>query len=86
MEAALLIETFLHSITQKYTLHTHPTVVNILAATESGWTTLKDLFPNAFFKNGMCDGVFLTREYTYDAMILKDWHLQKLSELKNVEI
>lgn len=28
----------------------------------------------------------MTREYTYDAMVLKDWYLQKLSELKNVEI
>ena len=46
----------------------------------------EELNPSAFFKNGMCDGVFLTREYTDDAMILKDWHLQKLSELKNVEI
>ena len=28
----------------------------------------------------MCDGVFRTREYTYDAMILRDWLLDKLSE------
>ena len=34
----------------------------------------------------MCDGVFMTREYTYDAQILRDWYLQKISELKNVEI
>ena len=46
----------------------------------------EELNPNAFFKDGMCDGVFVTREYTYDAMILKDWYLQKLSGLKNVEI
>lgn len=46
----------------------------------------EELNPAAFFKEGMCDGVFMTREYTYDAMILKDWYLQKLSELKNVEI
>ena len=46
----------------------------------------EELNPCTYFKNGMCDGVFMTREYTYDAMILKDWYLQKLSELKNVEI
>ena len=46
----------------------------------------EELNPSTYFKNGMCDGVFMTREYTYDAMILKDWYLQKLSELKNVEI
>jgi len=44
------------------------------------------LNPNSFFKDGMCDGAFLTREYTYDAMILKDYFLEKLSALKNVEI
>ena len=46
----------------------------------------EELNPDTFFKNGMCDGVFMTREYTYDAMILKDWYLQKISELKNVQI
>lgn len=44
------------------------------------------LNPEKFFKEGMCDGVFLTREYTYDAMILKDYLLDKLEPLKNVEI
>ncbi len=34
----------------------------------------------------MCDGDFLTREYTYDAMILKDYFLEKIKQLKNVEI
>lgn len=46
----------------------------------------EELNPSTYFKDSMCDGVFMTREYTYDAMILKDWYLQKLSELKNVEI
>lgn len=40
----------------------------------------EELHPGKFFKEGMCDGVFLTREYTYDAMILKDYMLEKLSE------
>jgi hypothetical protein len=34
----------------------------------------------------MCDGAFLTREYTYDAMILKDYFIDEISKLKNVEI
>lgn len=46
----------------------------------------EELNPSAFFRDGLCDGVFMTREYTYDAMILKDWYLEKLSELKNVQI
>ena len=32
----------------------------------------------------MCDGVFRTREYTYDAMILRDYLLEKLEAYKNV--
>ena len=39
-----------------------------------------------FFKKGMCEGAFLTREYTYDAMILRDYFLGKIGELSNVEI
>ena len=46
----------------------------------------KPLPPEYFFKGHMCDGAFLTREYTYDAMLLKDYFLEKLSDLKNVEI
>lgn len=45
-----------------------------------------ELHAEQYFKKGMCDGAFLTKEYTYDAMILKDYFLQKLSTLHNVEI
>lgn len=45
-----------------------------------------ELHAERFFKKGMCDGAFLTREYTYDAMILKDYILEKLCCLNNVEI
>lgn len=40
----------------------------------------EELHSGSYFKNGMCDGVFKTREYTYDAMILKDYFLRKLEE------
>ena len=46
----------------------------------------EELHPNRFFKENMCDGAFLTREYTYDAMILKEYFTDKLSELENVTI
>lgn len=46
----------------------------------------EELHPSRFFKNEMCDGAFLTREYTYDAQILCQYFLNELSELKNVEI
>ena len=39
-----------------------------------------------YFKAGMCDGAFLTEEYTYDAQILKHYFLEKISEYPSVEI
>ena len=46
----------------------------------------EELNPSTYFKSGMCDGVFMTREYTYDATILRDYYLERLSEMSNVEI
>lgn len=46
----------------------------------------EELHVEQFFKADMCDGAFLTREYTYDAMILKEYFLEKLKLLNNVEI
>lgn len=40
----------------------------------------EELHPGNYFKDGMCDGVFRTREYTYDAMILKDYLIEKLKK------
>ena len=39
-----------------------------------------------YFRDGMCDGAFLTEEYTYDAHILRDHILNELSRFPNVEI
>jgi hypothetical protein len=39
-----------------------------------------------YFKAGMCDGAFITREYTYDAHILRDYFLEQLAEYPKVEI
>jgi hypothetical protein len=46
----------------------------------------EELHPSRFFKDNMCDGAFLTREYTYDAKILCDYFLEQLSRCSNVEI
>lgn len=45
-----------------------------------------DINPNIYFNEGMCDGAFLTKEYTYDAQILKDYLLRELAQYPNVEI
>lgn len=39
-----------------------------------------------YFNEGMCDGAFLTREYTYDAHILRDYFLKEIAKFDNVEI
>ena len=46
----------------------------------------EELAPSHFFKPDMCDGAFLTREYTYDAMILKDWFLDQISNYPQVKM
>ena len=42
--------------------------------------------PERYLKPGMCDGAFLTEEYTYDAHILRDYFLEKIASQPTVEI
>lgn len=42
--------------------------------------------PLRYFKQGVCDGAFLTHEYTYDAHVLRDWFLKRIVALPNVEL
>lgn len=44
------------------------------------------LSPDNYFKAGMCDGAFMTKEYTYDAMLLKEYYLKELAKFPNVTI
>lgn len=44
----------------------------------------EELYPGNYFKEGMCDGVFRTREYTYDAMILKNYLLDEISKFSSM--
>lgn len=46
----------------------------------------KDLIPTQFFKENLCDGVFDTLEYTFDAMIIKDYYVNELKKYDNVTI
>lgn len=45
-----------------------------------------ELPPSRYFKPGMCDGAFLTEEYTYDAKLLQKFFEEKLGEKSNVRI
>ena len=48
--------------------------------------TCEELAVSKYFKDGMCDGAFLTKEYTYDAQILKEYFLTEIRKLSNVKI
>ncbi len=43
----------------------------------------EELHAGKYFKEGMCDGAFRTREYTYDAVLLRDYFMGKLEEHPN---
>lgn len=57
------IETFLHAMSGKYTLHTHPVVVNILTARKDGMSILKEMFPEAIMVPYATPGVELAKVY-----------------------
>lgn len=57
------IETFLHAVTGKYTLHSHPTLVNILTARADGMDALRTLFPEAVFVPYRKPGAALAEAY-----------------------
>ena len=44
------------------------------------------LSTDKYFKEGTCDGAFLTKEYTYDARILKQYFLDEIEKLNNITI
>lgn len=42
--------------------------------------------PGRYFRPGVCDGAFLTEEYTYDAQVLKRYFLDAISKLRNITL
>ncbi len=46
----------------------------------------EEINPERYFRPGMCDGAFLTTEYTYDAQILKDYFLEQLKKYPEAEL
>lgn len=57
------IETFLHSITGRVTLHTHAVLVAILASREDGMQILQSLFPEALLVPYATPGISLAVSY-----------------------
>lgn len=79
------IETFLHAITDKYTLHTHPMLVNILTARKNGMSILQDLFPTALIVGYATPGIELSKEYftTYKKFRREENQIYDIIFLKN---
>lgn len=46
----------------------------------------KNVDPSIYFNAGMCDGAFITKEYTYDSNILKKYLLEQIAKCSKVEI
>lgn len=57
------IETFLHAVTGRYTLHSHPTLVNILTARKDCREVVGALFPEAVFVPYRKPGAALAEAY-----------------------
>lgn len=79
------IETFLHSITDKFTLHTHPTVINVLTSRKSGMKILKNIFPESILIDYAKPGVQLAKKYfeTYIAEQNREHPVYNTIFLKN---
>lgn len=45
-----------------------------------------EISPDKYFQKGMCDGAFLTQEYTYDAILLRDFFLKEIAAISGIEI
>ena len=57
------IETFLHSITEKYTLHTHPVLINVFTSRANGMKELKSMFPDSLIIGYQTPGIFLAKDF-----------------------
>ncbi len=68
------IETFLHSISGKYSLHTHPIVVNALTCRKNGEEAIKNLFPDALIVPYATPGIGLAKAYFKSYRKYKEKH------------
>ncbi|MFC1510643.1 class II aldolase/adducin family protein [Candidatus Omnitrophota bacterium] len=71
------IETFLHTLLYKYTLHTHPIAVNCLTASPSWKEKLETLFPDAAFVTYQSPGFSLALAVKKEIDAFHQTHQQK---------
>ena len=77
------IETFLHSITEKYTLHTHPLLINVFTSRKNGMKELKSMFPNSLIIDYQTPGIFLAKEFFDKFLKLENPQKANIIFLKN---
>lgn len=77
------IETFLHSITEKYTLHTHPLLINVFTSRKNGMKELKSMFPNSLIIDYQTPGIFLAKEFFDKFLKLENPQKANIVFLKN---
>jgi len=56
------IETFLHSLTNKYTIHIHSSIINILTCQKDGFKILKNIFTDAIYVDYALPGIELAQK------------------------
>lgn len=77
------IETFLHSITEKYTLHTHPLLINVFTSRKNGMKELKSMFPDSLVIDYQTPGIFLAKEFFNKFLKLENPQKANIVFLKN---
>jgi class II aldolase/adducin family protein len=77
------IETFLHSITEKYTLHTHPLLINVFTSRKNGMKELKSMFPDSLVIDYQTPGIFLAKEFFDKFLKLENPQKANIIFLKN---
>ena len=76
-------ETFLHSITEKYTLHTHPLLINVFTSRKNGMKELKSMFPDSLVIDYQTPGIFLAKEFFDKFLKLENPQKANIVFLKN---
>jgi len=71
------IETFLHSISGRYSLHTHSIVVNALTCRKNGKELILKLFPDALVVPYATPGVELAKQYFKEYKLYKDKYVSE---------
>ncbi len=46
----------------------------------------EEVSPDRYFNKNTCDGAFITKEYTYDALILRDYFLKEIESNPNITL